>query len=143
MSIGVALTSTEPAMASDNRKSKGDKKSKSHGEKKRKRDNKEEGHKSKSKKHKTSKSTTESASLEQSYDSSPFHIQTSSLYLPLAPISQSYPLEGLCAEHLSPLLLTYYPPFEGILLSYHNPRMSEAPFAPIAASPTNTLLQNI
>jgi len=56
---------------------------------------------------------------------SPFHLQTSSLYLPLSPICQLYPLEGLCAEHLSPLILTYYPPFQSIILSYSNPRLSE------------------
>ena len=60
--------------------------------------------------------------------SSPFHIQTSSLQLPLAPISQKYPLEGLCAEHISPLILTYYPPLDGVLLSYSNARLSEKPF---------------
>ncbi|KAI9791741.1 MAG: hypothetical protein M1816_003551 [Peltula sp. TS41687] len=63
---------------------------------------------------------------------SPFHNQTSSLYLPLSPISQLNPLEGLCAEHLSPLLLSYYPPFRGVILSYDNVRLSEHP----TASPT-------
>jgi len=71
---------------------------------------------------------------------SPFHIQTSSLYLPLAPISQKVPLEGLCAEHLSPLILTYYPPFAGVLLSYSNPRLSEKPFGNDGSS---ALLNNI
>ena len=58
-------------------------------------------------------------------DDSPFHLQTSSLYLPLSPIAQLHPLQGLCAEHLSPLILTYYPPFHGIILSYSNARLSE------------------
>ncbi|MCJ1224707.1 hypothetical protein MMC12_001352 [Toensbergia leucococca] len=58
---------------------------------------------------------------------SPFHHQTSSLYLPLSPISQLHPLRGLCAEHLSPLILTYYPPFHGVVLSYSDPRLSEDP----------------
>ena len=57
----------------------------------------------------------------------PFHLQTFSLYLPLSPICQNYPLQGLCAEHLSPLILTYYPPFRGVILSYSNARLSEAP----------------
>ena len=60
---------------------------------------------------------------------SPFHLQTFSLYLPLAPLSQLHPLEGLCAEHLSPLILTYYTPFRGVILSYHNPRLSNGPLA--------------
>lgn len=59
---------------------------------------------------------------------SPFHIQTSSLFLPLAPISQQYPLEGICAEHISPLILTYYPPFDGVVLAYNNARLSDQPF---------------
>jgi DNA-directed RNA polymerase I subunit RPA43 len=58
---------------------------------------------------------------------SPFHLQTTSLYLPLSPISQSSALTGLCAEHLSPLILTYYPPLRGIVLSYSNVRLSETP----------------
>ena len=56
---------------------------------------------------------------------SPFHQHTSSFYLPLAPIAQRHPIQGLCAEHLSPLLLTYYPPFNGVIISYSNPSCSE------------------
>ncbi len=67
------------------------------------------------------------STLPDSIEPSPFHIQTSSLYLPLSPITQLYPLKGLCAEHLSPLILTYYPPFRGVLLSYSNVRLSEDP----------------
>ena len=62
-----------------------------------------------------------------SSNGSPFYLQTSSLYLPLAPISQLHPLEGLCTEHLSPLILTYYSPFRGVILSYHNPRLGNRP----------------
>lgn len=57
----------------------------------------------------------------------PFFTQTTSLYLSLSPVGQRNPLEGLCAEHLSPLLLTYYPPLKGIILAYSNPRLSNAP----------------
>jgi DNA-directed RNA polymerase I subunit RPA43 len=133
-------------MASDKTSSKGEKKHKSsHGEKKRKRDHKEDGHKSKSKKHKREKSENKAAeTLDAASDdlsNSPFHIQTASMYLPLAPVSQRYPLEGLCAEHLSPLILQYYPPFNGVILTYDSPRLSEKPFG------TNTsadmVLQNI
>ena len=60
-------------------------------------------------------------------DRSPFHQITSSLYLPLSPIAQNYPIQGLCAEHLSPLLLTYFPPFHGVIISYSNPRCSDSP----------------
>lgn len=58
------------------------------------------------------------------YNNSPFQSQTISLYLPLSPIAQSYPLTGLCAEHISPLLLNYYKPLKGVALSYSNPRIS-------------------
>ena len=54
-----------------------------------------------------------------------FRLQTSSFYLPLSPISQLHPLQGLCAEHLSPLILTYYAPLHGVVLSYSNLRLSE------------------
>ncbi|KAL8942036.1 MAG: hypothetical protein Q9216_001889 [Gyalolechia sp. 2 TL-2023] len=60
----------------------------------------------------------------RSPQASSFHLQTSSLYLPLSPIAQNHPLEGLCAEHLSPLILTYYPPLRGTILSYQNARLS-------------------
>jgi len=126
-------------MGSEKHKSNSDKKHKSSdGEKKRKRDHGEEGRKSK--KHKSGKAVSQSSALRMTPTVSPFHIQTVSLYLPLAPISQQYPLEGLCAEHISPLILTYYPPFSGVLLSYSNPRLSEKPFADDGES---VLLHNI
>ncbi|KAL8721321.1 MAG: hypothetical protein Q9225_001981 [Loekoesia sp. 1 TL-2023] len=59
--------------------------------------------------------------------SSLFHQQTSSLYLPLPPITQNHPLQGLCAEHLSPLTLTYHPPLRGVVLAYHNAKLSTIP----------------
>lgn len=76
--------------------------------------------------HKTDEDTKSSTPSSQ-VETSPFHLQTSSLYLPLSPITQLYPLKGLCAEHLSPLLLTYYSPFHGVVLSYSNVRLSEDP----------------
>ncbi|KAG9244765.1 hypothetical protein BJ878DRAFT_504648 [Calycina marina] len=92
--------------------------------------------KSKTKKSKSSHSQPEATEDERS----PFHTQTSSLYLPLAPISQKKPIEGLCAEHISPLILTYYPPLEGVILAYSNPRVSEKTFGDDGP---NTLLRNI
>lgn len=56
---------------------------------------------------------------------SPFVHQTSSLYLPLSPMAHSFPLAGLCGEHISPHLLSYYPPLKGVMISYSNPRLSE------------------
>ncbi|KAK5171026.1 uncharacterized protein LTR77_004170 [Saxophila tyrrhenica] len=63
---------------------------------------------------------------------SPFTTQTTSLYLPLSPAAHAFPLRGLCAEHISPLLLTYYPPLNGVVLSYSNARISEHPAQAIA-----------
>ncbi|CAG8962418.1 hypothetical protein HYFRA_00014047 [Hymenoscyphus fraxineus] len=138
-------------MASEKVSSKGEKKHKSsHSEKKRKRDAKEDGHKSKSKKLKADKlvaapeaeAEVEIASpANDSHENSPFHVQTFSLYLPLAPVSQKFPLEGLCAEHLSPLILTYYPPFAGVILAYDNPRFSEKAFGNDGAN--GALLKNV
>ncbi|KAL8970456.1 MAG: hypothetical protein Q9183_001515 [Haloplaca sp. 2 TL-2023] len=58
---------------------------------------------------------------------SPFNLQTASLYLSLPPIAQHYPLQGLCTEHLSPLILTYCSPLGGFVLSYQNVRLSTRP----------------
>ena len=58
---------------------------------------------------------------------SPFVKQTTSFYLALSPCAYNFPLEGLCAEHISPLLLTYFPPLNGVVLSYENPQMLEHP----------------
>jgi DNA-directed RNA polymerase I subunit RPA43 len=63
----------------------------------------------------------------QAMTETPFFTQTTSLYLSLSPVAQRKPLEGLCAEHLSPLLLTYYPSLRGIVLAYSNPRLSQTP----------------
>ena len=70
------------------------------------------------------KSTSQTSQALETAEASPFIEQTSSFYLPLSPICHQYPLQGLCAEHLSPLILTYYPPLDGVVLSYSNPRLS-------------------
>ena len=75
-----------------------------------------------------------------SVDQSSFHYQTSSLYLPLSPISQLHPLQSLCAEHLSPLILTYYHPFHGIVLSYKHVRLSESSELPCSRSQQGLVL---
>lgn len=58
---------------------------------------------------------------------SPFVTQTATLNLPLSPITTSQPLTGLCAEHLSPHLLSYLPHLQGILLAYRAPRLAAPP----------------
>lgn len=144
MSIDMPSQIVDSPPSPEKTKKKSSKKDKSsHGEKKRKRDHTDESNKSKSKKHKSDKAhqSDSQASISQiTHEISPFHMQTSSLFLPLAPISQKFPLEGLCAEHLSPLILTYYPPFLGVILSYSNPRLSEKPFENDGPS---TALRNI
>ena len=111
---------------------KGKKASENGGKKKRKRDDAVESQHLPSKKRRSETTHTvevdaESSKPSNEVESSPFHVQTSSLYLPLSPITQLYPLKGLCAEHLSPLILTYYSPFHGVVLSYSNVRLSEHP----------------
>ncbi|TGO55759.1 hypothetical protein BCON_0087g00120 [Botryotinia convoluta] len=140
MSIEMPSQSTIAGASPKKHKSKSEKKHKStDSEKKRKRENGEEGHRSK--KHRSEKTATlRSSSIQPPAEVSPFHLQTSSIFLPLAPVSQKFPLEGLCAEHLSPLILTYYPPFNGVILSYSNPRFAEKAFGNDGDS---TLLQNL
>lgn len=60
---------------------------------------------------------------------SPYNLTTATLYLPLSPISISatHALASLLAEHLSPLLLTYYPPLKGVVLAYSNASISSSP----------------
>ena len=60
-------------------------------------------------------------------DESPFYKETYSIFLPLSPICYNHPLEGLCAEHLSPLILSYHPPFQGVVVSYENTKLSAEP----------------
>jgi DNA-directed RNA polymerase I subunit RPA43 len=73
--------------------------------------------------------TTTSTAIKSKHLSSksPFIKHTTSFYLALSPIAHQFPLEGLCAEHISPLILTYYPPMKGVVLSYSDPRLSESP----------------
>ncbi|KAL2362992.1 hypothetical protein RJZ56_004088 [Blastomyces dermatitidis] len=83
---------------------------------------------------KASVSQLESTSAD-STESSAFHLITATLYVPLSPISISptHALSSLQAEHLSPLLLTYYPPLRGIVLAYSNAFISSS--APSPTSP--------
>ena len=102
-------------------------------EKKRKRSEQHSGHNSPTKKHQSKHLARDSRTIDEAFkppeiaEVSPFFEQTSSLYLPLSPICQQYPLQGVCAEHISPLILTYYPPLNGVLMSYSNPKLSARP----------------
>ncbi|KAI1453573.1 hypothetical protein F4805DRAFT_364384 [Annulohypoxylon moriforme] len=57
----------------------------------------------------------------------PFFTQTVSQYLALFPSGLIEPVEGFADQHLRPLLKRYVPSFRGVLLSYRNPRVGEAP----------------
>jgi DNA-directed RNA polymerase I subunit RPA43 len=85
--------------------------------------------KSKSKKDKSSKTASTSTSTLNGHSESPFSLATATLYLPLSPISISptTALASLMAEHLSPLLLTYYPPLKGIVMAYSNASIASHP----------------
>ncbi|KAF2018566.1 hypothetical protein BU24DRAFT_439127 [Aaosphaeria arxii CBS 175.79] len=63
-------------------------------------------------------------------DQSLFHIQRITQYVALPPLALSSPLPALCASIFSPLLLSYYPPARGIILSYSNVQLSEEPPKP-------------
>jgi DNA-directed RNA polymerase I subunit RPA43 len=52
---------------------------------------------------------------------------TARLYLPLLPISQASPLATTVADALSPMLLTYHPPFKGFVLAHKNARCGGPP----------------
>jgi DNA-directed RNA polymerase I subunit RPA43 len=55
------------------------------------------------------------------------HRVTTAMYLPVPPITNAYPLAGIVANSLSPLLLTYYPPLKGIILGFSHARFAGAP----------------
>jgi DNA-directed RNA polymerase I subunit RPA43 len=143
MSIETPAQLAKDSMDSSQSPSKSHKKHKSASEKenKKRKTVEEDKHQSKPKKHKSDKAASQTTPAVKNEERlSPFHIQTSSLHLPLAPISQATPLEGLCAEHISPLILRYFPPFGGVILSYSNPRLSSHVFG--NDGPT-TLLQSV
>lgn len=96
--------------------------------KKRKHEVNGDGKTSKSKKDKTTKTTSTPATSVENAES-PFSLATATLYLPLSPISISptHALASLLAEHLSPLLLTYYPPLKGVVMAYSNASISSHP----------------
>lgn len=85
--------------------------------------------KSSSKKDKTSNTSTSAGAKTAETSGSPYSLTTATLYLPLAPISISstHALQSVLAEHISPLLLTYYPPLKGIVLAYSHASISSTP----------------
>ncbi|KAK9458994.1 uncharacterized protein V1516DRAFT_680650 [Lipomyces oligophaga] len=84
------------------------------------------------------KSTPESAVLGSSKLSQCFYRVTTNMYLSIAPMYSLSPIAGIRAQHLDPLIMTYYPAVGGVVLSCLDVRIdtqagarvvSESPFA--------------
>lgn len=75
--------------------------------------------------------TVEDTNKDQLQSDTPtsFHSLRMSLYLPIPAIAASGQLSAVLALHLSPLLLTFFPPVSGVILSYHHPVLSARPEA--------------
>jgi DNA-directed RNA polymerase I subunit RPA43 len=58
---------------------------------------------------------------------SPFVSVSASFKVTVPPVAQLYPLEGALANYISPLLLTWHPQLDGILLAYNNGRLHTTP----------------
>ncbi|KAJ5698197.1 hypothetical protein N7462_000202 [Penicillium macrosclerotiorum] len=89
---------------------------------------------------KNDKSSTKTAPVTTAENAdSPFSLVTATMYLPLSPISISslHAQSSMLAEHLSPLLLTYYPPLKGIILAYSQASISSRPPTSPARDSTN------
>jgi DNA-directed RNA polymerase I subunit RPA43 len=65
--------------------------------------------------------------LLESEDPSSFYSTRSSLYLPIPAISLESSTSSVLATHLAPLLLTYFPPVQGIVLAFSSPVLSAKP----------------
>ncbi|KAI5807616.1 hypothetical protein DFH27DRAFT_547026 [Peziza echinospora] len=76
-----------------------------------------------------------SASALLTSSTSPFTKATAHLYLPISPIYSPHPWYSIETDHLDPLILTYYPPLKGIILSYQNLRFLERGAALTADTP--------
>lgn len=60
-------------------------------------------------------------------DLSAFRRERASLFITLSPIAYGNSLKGAIAEHISPLLLTYFPPLDGVILAFENAFLSSEP----------------
>lgn len=74
---------------------------------------------------------TDTAQLQSDIPTS-FYSTRMSLFLPIPAIATSGHLSALLALHISPLLLTYFPPASGVILSYHDPAVSARPEAGVS-----------
>lgn len=53
-----------------------------------------------------------------------FHKYSTALYVSLAPCHLNNPINGIKAQHLDPLVMTYFPKAQGVILSYSNIQLS-------------------
>jgi DNA-directed RNA polymerase I subunit RPA43 len=83
--------------------------------------------------------TTPTATAAAATPESPFTLKKATLYLPLSPISISptHAKASLLAEHLSPLLLTYFPPLKGVVMAYSNVSITSKPPPPSSTPSEN------
>ena len=65
--------------------------------------------------------------LLESEDPSSFYSTRISLHLPIPAISLEAGMSSILAVHLGPLLLTYFPPAQGIVLGFSDPVLSAKP----------------
>lgn len=52
-----------------------------------------------------------------------FHKVSTTMYVALAPVYTLNPLSGIKSQHLDPLLMTYFAPVEGVILTHSNVRL--------------------
>lgn len=52
-----------------------------------------------------------------------FHKVSTTIYVSLAPVYTQNPTAGIKSQHLDPLLMTYFPSVDGVVLSYSNLRL--------------------
>ncbi|KAJ5096311.1 RNA polymerase Rpb7 N-terminal [Penicillium alfredii] len=125
MAVDAMDIDTSPARTVDERKRKHKNKDATPSKKRKQTETLKSSASSKSKKGATDTTSTEP----KTEPDSPFTLTTATIYLPLSPISISptHALASLLAEHLSPLLLTYFPPLKGIVLAYSNASISSRP----------------
>ncbi|KAF3384898.1 DNA-directed RNA polymerase I subunit RPA43 [Penicillium rolfsii] len=129
MALDAMDLDTSPAPTDVERKRKHKNKDISPSKKRKQVDQPSDKSKSTPKKDKSSTSSTSAGATTAGTPGSPFSLTTATLYLPLAPISISsnVALQSLLTEHISPLLLTYYPPLKGIVLAYSHASISATP----------------
>lgn len=91
---------------------------------------------------KTTTSPAQPIPPSNSTENTPFHTARTSLYVPVPAISLTTALPSLISTHLTPLLLTYYPPLNGIILTIIDAHISSAasdlPGKPLVLPTTTT-----